>query len=210
MLKISASILSSDLANLKEELRKIEDAGVDYIHVDVMDGHFVPNITFGPDIVKAIKKHTSLPLDVHLMISEPGKYVKAFIDAGADILIFHVEATKDCLGLIRIIKEAGVKAGISLNPSTPASELKPFIEQLDWALVMSVNPGFSGQKFIDTAVEKIKAIKAMRSDLTVAIDGGINAQTAPSCIKAGVDVLVSGAYLFSGDYKTRIETLRKS
>lgn len=202
---ISASILSADWGRLKEELDLLKEAGVDWIHVDVMDGHFVPNITFGPKFVETLKRLTDLPLDVHLMIENPEKYTHDFIKAGADILTVHAESTHHLQRLLVGIKEKGARAGVALNPSTPVSALECIINDLDLILVMSVNPGFGGQKFIPQTLEKLKQITWNK---TISVDGGINDQTFESVLACGANVLVVGSYLFyDGDYKSKIKKL---
>lgn len=210
MVKISPSILSADFSNLEREIKAIESAGADMIHIDVMDGHFVPNLTFGPPVIKALRKHTKLPFDVHLMIESPENYIKDFIDAGADIITIHPEATKHLDRTINEIKKLGAKAGISLLPTTSVAPLEYTIDNIDLILVMTVNPGFGGQKFIDNQLFKIEMISDIiqDTDIILAVDGGINDQTSKLCIDAGADMLISGNFIFKGDYKKQIELLK--
>ena len=208
---IAPSILSSDFANLETEIKRLEGNGADWVHVDVMDGHFVPNLTIGAPVVKAIKPVTKLPMDVHLMIENPAKYVKDFALAGADIITFHYEATKETtFEVINIIKSYGVKVGISIKPKTPVSAIKPYLDMVDLVLIMTVEPGFGGQKFMEDCADKIIAVKAYTNkDLIVEVDGGVNAQTAQHCQKCGADALVAGSYVFSSDdMKEAIASLR--
>ncbi|NKE05317.1 MULTISPECIES: ribulose-phosphate 3-epimerase [Mesobacillus] len=213
MVKIAPSILSADFARLGEEIKDVERGGADYIHVDVMDGHFVPNITIGPLIVEAIRPVTKLPLDVHLMIENPDQYIEAFAKAGADYITVHVEASRHLHRTIQLIKSTGVKAGVVLNPATPVDSLKHIIEDVDMVLLMSVNPGFGGQKFISSVLPKIKQVKeladALNPDLEIEVDGGVNEETAKLCVEAGANVLVAGSAVFNKeDRGTAIASLR--
>jgi ribulose-phosphate 3-epimerase len=207
--KIAPSILSSDFSRLGEEITAVVESGADLIHVDVMDGQFVPNITMGPAIVASLRSVSEVPLDVHLMIDQPERYVEDFANAGADIITFHVEATKHPHRLIHQIKDLGCKAGIALNPSTSQDEIEYLVDDLDLVLVMTVNPGFSGQSFIPEMVEKIRNVRAMMGDRDVEVDGGIDNQNANLVTEAGANILVSGSYLFGHtSYMEAIESLR--
>ncbi|WP_440895245.1 ribulose-phosphate 3-epimerase [Amphibacillus sp. Q70] len=201
MKKIAPSILSADFSKLGAEIKQVEEAGADYIHVDVMDGHFVPNITIGPLVVSAIRPTTSLPLDVHLMIENPDQYISAFADAGADIISVHVETCKHLHRTIMAIKEHGKKAGLVINPATPIEMIKPIFPEIDLLLFMTVNPGFGGQAFIPSVLDKVKQAVKWREEMGLEIefevDGGINPDTAKLCAKAGVDVFVAGSAIFS-------------
>lgn len=207
---VSPSILSADFANLEREIKKVEDACADWLHIDVMDGHFVPNITIGVPVVQSIKKVTQLPLDVHLMIENPEKYVKVFADAGADILTFHYEAVSDVEKVVTQIKSYGVKAGMSIKPKTSPKEVLQYLPLLDLILVMTVEPGFGGQKFMEDCAEKITEIKSVAAeDLIIQVDGGINAQTARICTQFGANSLVAGNYIYkSSDVTQAIYSLK--
>lgn len=197
---ISPSILSADFANLERDIKRVEDAGADWIHVDVMDGHFVPNITIGVPVVKSIKKVTNLPLDVHLMIENPEKYIEPFVKAGADILTFHYEAVNDVSAIVDLIKSFGIKAGMSIKPKTSPDEILKYLGILDLLLVMTVEPGFGGQSFMEDCAEKIPVIKRHAPEnLIIQVDGGINAQTAKICTSYGANSLVAGNYIYKSD-----------
>lgn len=200
MIKIAPSILASDFTKLGEEIKMAEKAGADYVHVDVMDGRFVPNITIGPPVVSAIKKITNMPLDVHLMIVEPDKFIKDFIDAGADLLCIHQEATVHLERSIQYIKSLGAKAAVSLNPATDISTLKYVLPDLDMVLIMSVNPGFGGQKYIQFCTEKIRSLRAMADELNpnldIEVDGGITLDNIKEVVDAGANVIVAGSSIY--------------
>lgn len=203
MIKIAPSILSADFSRLGEEVKAAENAGAHMIHIDVMDGHFVPNITIGSLVVKSLRKITGLPLDVHLMIEDPDKYLKDFIEAGADILTVHCEACRHLHRTVQAIKEGGVKAGVSLNPATPLWNLENILHEVDMVLLMSVNPGFGGQEFIPASVEKIRRLKKMIAEaalsVPIEVDGGIKPANAKTVADAGADILVMGSAFFNSE-----------
>jgi len=214
-IKISPSILSADFSKLGIEIENLERAKADLIHIDVMDGHFVPNITIGPEVIKKLRKHTSLPFDVHLMISPVNNFIKDFAEAGADIITIHPEATKDLKNSIKLIKSFNKKAGVSLNPETPVEKVLPVLNLIDLVLIMSVNPGFGGQKFIEKTLDKVKILKkeinSQKLKTQIEIDGGINFENAKIAKEAGVNILVSGTTIFKengGDLKKNIQLLR--
>lgn len=214
MVKIAPSILSADFMRLGEEIKTAETAGADMLHIDIMDGNFVPNITIGPSIVEAIRKTTRLPLDVHLMIEEPERYIKDFIKAGADYLTVHIEASVHIHRTVHWIKDSGLKAGVSLNPATPVWSLDNILHDVDLILLMSVNPGFGGQEFIPQVIEKIKTLKGILTEkklpVLIEVDGGVKYDNARDVADAGADILVMGSAFFnSGNYKTTMERLRE-
>tara|TARA_B100002052_G_scaffold236698_1_gene220178 strand:- start:507 stop:1166 length:660 start_codon:yes stop_codon:yes gene_type:complete len=215
-IQISPSILSADFSKLGDDIKRLEQSGADMIHVDVMDGHFVPNLTIGPPVIKSLRKYTSLPFDVHLMINPVHKYIKDYSDAGADIITFHPEATENILETINLIKSLNKKVGISLNPNTEIKAAEEHLDKVDLILIMSVYPGFGGQKFIGDVVQKIKDLDKIRTKLKhtfkIEIDGGINFETSKIAVQAGVDILVSGTTVFkenNGDLKKNIEILKQ-
>ena len=214
-IKISPSILSADFSKLGSEIQNLEKAKADLIHIDVMDGHFVPNITIGPDVINKLRKYTSLPFDVHLMISPVHNFIKNFAEAGADIITIHPEATNDLIGSIKKIKSFNKKAGVSLNPKTSVDKVLPVLNLIDLVLIMSVNPGFGGQKFMPETLKKVellrKEIDTKKLKTQIEIDGGINIENSKIAIKAGVDIIVSGTTIFKengGDLKKNIQLLR--
>lgn len=215
MIKIAPSILSANFAKLGEEINEVERAGADYIHVDVMDGHFVPNITIGPLISEAIKPITELPLDVHLMIENPDQYVDAFAQAGASIITVHEEASVHLHRTIHLIKSLGVKVGVAINPATPVTMIEPILSDIDLALVMTVNPGFGGQSFIHETVSKIVRLDELRKKhnytYEIEVDGGVNVDTAKICTDAGADVLVAGSAIFDQeDRQVALQNIRNA
>ena len=214
-IQISPSILSADFSQLGSEIKKLEECGADMIHVDVMDGHFVPNLTIGPPVIKSLKKHSSLIFDVHLMISPVHKYIDDYANAGADIITIHPEATDNLVESILKIKKLNKKVGLSLNPGTKIDVILKFLDQIDLVLIMSVNPGFGGQKFMPEVLTKVKDLTAIKEDkdmkFDIEIDGGINFENSKAAIKAGANILVSGTTIFkdnNGDIKRNIELLR--
>ncbi|GAB6889839.1 ribulose-phosphate 3-epimerase [Geobacillus stearothermophilus] len=215
MIRIAPSILSADFSRLAEEIRSVEEGGADWLHVDVMDGRFVPNITIGPPVVAAIRPVTKLPLDVHLMIADPDRYIPAFAKAGADIISVHAEACVHLHRTIHFIKEQGVKAGVVLNPHTPVETIRHVIADVDLVLLMTVNPGFGGQAFIPSVVPKIREVARLAGEqnkaLDIEVDGGVNAKTAPLCAEAGANVLVAGSAIYNeADRAAAIRALREA
>ena len=214
-IKISPSILSADFSKLGSQIQDLEKAQADLIHIDVMDGHFVPNITIGPEVINKLRKYTSLPFDVHLMISPVHRFIENFAQAGADIITIHPEATNDLISSIKKIKSYNKKAGVSLNPETPVSKVLPVLNLIDLVLIMSVNPGFGGQKFMEETLEKVKILRkeidSKKFKVQIEIDGGINFENSKMAKEAGVDILVSGTTIFKengGDLKKNIQLLK--
>ena len=214
-IQISPSILSADFSQLGQEIKRLEEGGADFIHVDVMDGHFVPNLTIGPPVIKALKKNCSIKFDVHLMISPVHEYIEAYSEAGADIITIHPEATDNLLSSISKIKKLNKKVGVSLNPKTSVDVIKKYLDKIDLVLIMSVNPGFGGQKFMPEVLDKIKELKSIQNekeiDFDIEIDGGINFENSKTAIEAGANILVSGTTIFksnNGNIKKNIELLK--
>lgn len=215
MIKIAPSILSADFSNLISDVIKVEEAGCDLLHIDVMDGHFVPNITLGPPIIKSLKGKTNMPFDVHLMIEKPDRYIESFVDAGADIITVHCEACTHLHRSIQNIKRYGIKAAVALNPATSLSNIEYILEDVDMVLIMTVNPGFGGQSFISSMIQKIRDLKKMvkekNLDIDIQVDGGIKPDNVHLVAEAGANVIVAGSAIFnSNDIKNTVETIRKN
>ena len=208
---IAPSLLAADFANLGGEIKRLEQAGAQVLHLDIMDGHFVPNLSFGLPVIEAIRRSTVLPLDVHLMIAEPGRYLKAFREAGADLLTIHIEAVDDPSPLLEEIRSLGAGTGISLNPPTPVDRIEPYLDACDLVLTMSVMPGFGGQEFQTVALDKMRRLRSIAGDgLLISVDGGVNSQTIARCAQAGANFFVTGtALLGHADYGTRMQQLRR-
>lgn len=211
--KIAPSILAADYANFASELKRIEETDAEYVHIDIMDGQFVPNISFGADVVASMRKHSKLVFDCHLMVVDPERYVEAYAQAGADIMTIHTESTKHIHGALQKIKAAGMKAGVVINPGTPVSDLKPVLNLVDQVLIMTVNPGFGGQAFIPECLEKVEEVASLRETLgltfDIEVDGGVDNKTIAACQKAGANIFVAGSYLFkASDLVRQVQTLR--
>ncbi len=213
MIKIAPSMLSADFSILKEQIRDVEKCNPDMFHIDVMDGHFVPNITIGPVVISSVRNCTKIPFDVHLMISHPDRFIKSFADAGADIITVHVEAEHNINETIRMIKENDVKAGVAINPDTPLSKVEKLLKKIDMLLLMTVNPGFAGQKFIHDVVPKIKnarnIIDTEGLNIDLEVDGGINLETGKIAVNAGANILVAGSFIFKGNIKENMDALKR-
>lgn len=214
MMKLAPSILASDFSRLGEVIKETGDSDVDLIHIDVMDGHFVPNITFGPDVIKAVRSYTDIPFDVHLMVEEPDRYIKQFVEAGADIITVHVEACKHLHSVIQLIKSYGVKVGVVLNPATPVDVVDPFLAELDMVLLMSVNPGFGGQTFIKSTLEKIKQLRRKIAnqclEVDIEVDGGVTTENVKEILNAGANVIVAGSAIYNkGNISESVREFKK-
>ena len=213
--KIAPSILAADYANFASELKRIEETSAEYVHIDIMDGQFVPNITFGADVVASMRKHSKLVFDCHLMVVNPERFVDAFAQAGADIMTIHAESTLHIHGALQKIKKVGMKAGVVINPGTPVSAIEPVLSLVDQVLIMTVNPGFGGQAFIPEMLEKVQKVAKIRDekgyDFDIEVDGGVDNKTIKACYQAGANVFVAGSYLFkASDLTAQVETLRVS
>ena len=214
MIKLAPSILSADFARLLEEVKKVENAGCEYLHIDVMDGHFVPNITLGPAIVKSLRKDIKMVFDAHLMMENPDQYIKEFVDAGCDLIVVHQEACKHLHRTIQNIKSYGIKAGVALNPATPIETIKHVLEEVDMVLIMTVNPGFGGQSFIEGMIPKIKQLKSLIDEkclnIDIQVDGGIKPDNVDKVVKAGANIIVAGSAIFnSDDIQDTVDLFRK-
>ena len=205
---VAPSLLAADFSKLREEIQEVESYGAEYLHLDVMDGNFVPNISFGAPVISSIRKHSNLVFDVHLMVENPDRFIKDMVDAGADVITVHTEATKHLNRTIQLIKSYGKKVGVALNPSTPLDVIKYDLKDIDMVLIMTVNPGFGGQAFIEGMLQKIRDLRSIDSNIDIQVDGGINDKTSKLVKEAGANILVAGSYLFKGDYKQKIESLR--
>ena len=205
---VAPSLLAADFSKLREEIQEVESYGAEYLHLDVMDGNFVPNISFGVPVISSIRKHSNLVFDVHLMVENPDRFIKDMVDAGADVITVHAEATKHLNRTIQLIKSYGKKVGVALNPSTPLDVIKYDLKDIDMVLIMTVNPGFGGQAFIEEMLQKIRDLRSIDPNIDIQVDGGINNKTSKLVKEAGANILVAGSYLFKGDYKQKIESLR--